>query len=59
MVEGMLSIDRGFLRDRWMKILERIEMRKGETGYVPGSITSVEIRRMWRDLDRMQAMVLR
>jgi hypothetical protein len=28
-------------------------------GYLPGSITFEEIGRMWRDLDRMQALILR
>jgi hypothetical protein len=57
--EGVLSVDRGFLRTRWMRILKGIETRKKDPGYLPGSITFEEIGKMWRDLDRMQALVLR
>src|SRR5271170_576764 len=31
--EGVLSIDRGFLRTRWMRILKGIETRKRDPGY--------------------------
>ena len=54
--EGVLSVaSRGTLRTRWMKILGRIERRKRDPGYLPGSITCEVVWKWWRDLDRSVA----
>ena len=45
--------------NKWMKILEAIEIRKKESSYVPGSISFDDIRKLWAELDRMHAVVVR
>jgi len=54
--EGLLSIaNHGTLRTRWMKILGRIERRRRDPGYLPGSITYEDVWKWWRGLDRSVA----